>query len=301
MPTQSLVYLKMFSSIYFAILLLGASLVTGAPHRRDIARRRGCGTHITSAAIASAERLFQTNRLPPPDENSTATATLDIHFHVVYANETLDGGFVPDEQIRAQVDVMNRDYNITGVSWNLVTISRILSPDWFAKVAPDTPEEADLKSQYRKGNASALNVYTVGLKEGPGQGLLGYATFPKDYSGKPSNDGVVILYSTMPGGPTPPYNMGRTLTHESGHWSGLYHTFEGGCTGKGDHVDDTPPEKEAAYGCIKTRRTCPKSKIDDPTTNFMDYSDDACMTGGFTKGQGTRIRAQLRTYRDVAV
>ena len=43
-----------------------------------------------------------------------------------------------DEQIRAQVDVMNRDYNITGVSWNLVTISRILSPDWFAKVAPDT-------------------------------------------------------------------------------------------------------------------------------------------------------------------
>lgn len=43
-----------------------------------------------------------------------------------------------DEQIRAQVDVMNRDYNVTGVSWNLVTISRILSPEWFAKVAPDT-------------------------------------------------------------------------------------------------------------------------------------------------------------------
>ena len=56
---------------------------------------RGCGTHISSAQIAAAERLFQTNRLPPPDENSTATATLDIHFHVVYANETLDGGFVP--------------------------------------------------------------------------------------------------------------------------------------------------------------------------------------------------------------
>ena len=64
------------------------------------------------------------------------------------------------------------------------------------------------------------------LAEGDGQGLLGYATFPMDFADKPLNDGVVLLYSTMPGSSQPKYNMGRTLVHESGHWMGLYHTFQ---------------------------------------------------------------------------
>lgn len=62
--------------------------------------------------------------------------------------------------------------------------------------------------------------------EGDGQGLLGYATFPMDFEATPSNDGVVLLYSTLPGSTSDKYNLGRTLTHESGHWVGLYHTFQ---------------------------------------------------------------------------
>jgi hypothetical protein len=247
--------------------------------------------------VASSERLFQSQRLPPESEN--ATATLDVYFHVVYANKTYEGGYVQDSQIQDQIKVLNQDYNSTGISFNLVNISRIESEDMFLRVAPDSEQEAGLKKVFRHGNASALNVYTVGFAEGDGQGLLGYATFPMDFNSNPTNDGVVLLYSTMPGSSQPKYNMGRTLVHEAGHWAGLYHTFQGGCTGSGDSVDDTPPEESAAYGCPEKRDTCPGGGP-DPIHNFMDYTDDSCMTG-FTKGQAKRIKAQLRTYRGVHV
>ncbi|KAF8182341.1 hypothetical protein BJ912DRAFT_854167 [Pholiota molesta] len=234
-----------------------------------------------------------------PAESENATATVDVHFHVIYANETIKGGYVPDSQIVAQVDVLNKDYKSTGISWNLVNISRVQSEDWFLRVAADSPQEAGMKQLLRQGNSSTLNVYTVGLAEGAGQGLLGYATFPMDFASKPSNDGVVILYSTLPGSSSPTFNLGRTLTHEAGHWCGLYHTFQGGCTGEGDMIDDTPPEESAAYGCPAKRDTCPGGGL-DPIQNFMDYTDDSCMTA-FSKGQAKRIKAQLRTFRGIKV
>jgi len=252
---------------------------------------------MAPAQVAANERRFSSQRLPPESENSTAT--LDVYFHVIYANETIEGGYVPDQQITDQVKVLNEDYNSTGISFKLQNISRIESEDWFLRTAPDAEQEVALKKTYRQGGPGALNVYTVGLAEGDGLGLLGYATFPMEYAEKPENDGVVILYSTLPGSKSDKYNMGRTLTHESGHWAGLYHTFQGGCKGSGDSVDDTPPEESAAYGCPKKRDTCPGGG-EDPVTNFMDYTDDACMTG-FTKGQAKRIKAQLRTYRKVDV
>jgi len=292
----------MFSSLFLAFSLV-VSFVAAVPRPmihdfpRGIERRRGCGTHITASRVASSERLFQSQRLPAESEN--ATATLDVYFHVVYANTTYDGGYVPDSQIQDQIKVLNQDYKSTGISFNLINITRIESEDMFLRVAPDSEQEAGLKKTFRYGNASALNVYTVGLAEGDGQGLLGYATFPMDFASNPMNDGVVLLYSTMPGSSQPKYNMGRTLVHESGHWAGLYHTFQGGCTGSGDSVDDTPPEESAAYGCPEKRDTCPGGGP-DPIHNFMDYTDDSCMTG-FTPGQAKRIKAQLRTYRGVDV
>jgi len=292
----------------FLIFLLGAlaSLVVALPRPMPISltarsdptagRSRECGVHISSQRMREGERRFRSHRVVPVPEN--ATATLDVYFHIVYANETLDGGYIPDQQVKDQVDVMNQDYNSTGLQWNLKSISRIQSEDWFLNVAPDSPGEAAMKGAFRRGGKSDLNIYTIGFANPDSSGLLGIATFPMDYAAAPKLDGVMVLHSTFPGSNSTQFNLGRTLVHETGHWTGLYHTFEGGCDAPGDQVDDTPPEASPAKGCPVDRKSCPGTPGVDPIRNFMDYTDDSCMDG-FTPGQAKRLRDQMVAYRGV--
>ena len=136
-----------------------------------------------------------------------------------------------------------------------------MNAGWFKAAAPSTSEQTAMKKKLRSGGPGVLNVFTVSFDTT--DGLLGYSEFPASYHDDPTNDGVTLRYSTLPGGTYTRFNLGRTATHEVGHWVGLYHTFEGGCDGQGDHVSDTPPEATPASGCPSKRDTCkPNAGLD---------------------------------------
>jgi len=217
--------------------------------------------------------------------------TIDVYFHVINNGTGIANGDVTDQMITDQMAVLNAAYEAWGWSFNLVSVDRTTNSSYYT-AGPSTTAERNMKTALRQGTADDLNIYT----SNPGGGYLGWATFPSSYRTNPKSDGVVLLYSSLPGGTASPYNEGDTATHEVGHWMGLYHTFQGGCSKQGDSVSDTAPERTANYGCPEPQPdTCRNGGL-DPIYNFMDYTDDACMFE-FSSGQDTRMDSQFSTYR----
>lgn len=134
--------------------------------------------------------------------------------------------------------------------------------------------------------ADYLNIWVCDLSGG----LLGYAQFP---GGPPSTDGVVCDYQYFGtnGTATPPFNLGRTATHEVGHWLNLRHIWGDGNCNFDDFVSDTPDSDAPNYGCATGHVSCGST---DMVENYMDYSDDVCMNL-YTSGQKTRMRSLFDT------
>jgi hypothetical protein len=216
--------------------------------------------------------------------------TINVYVHVINKGTGRSNGDVPAQMITDQINVLNAAYSKWGWTFNHVATTRTTNATWYT-AGHGTTAEAQMKAALRQGSADDLNMYLTS----PGGGLLGWATFPSSYASAPSKDGVVVLNESLPGGTASPYNLGDTGTHEVGHWMGLYHTFQGGCQKTGDYVSDTAPEKSAAYGCPTGRDSCRGGAV-DPITNFMDYTDDACMYE-FTAGQDARMDSMFTTYR----
>ncbi len=248
---------------------------------------RGCAT----ADLSPDELLADQARMVARDGivHKTASRDIPVYWHIIRSSSGAGG--VTSQQIADSIAVLDAAYAGTSFSFTLVATTTSNNDAWYTAGYGSTAEK-EMKNALRQGGSNALNVYSNNM----GGGLLGWATFPSSYSSNPKMDGVVILQSSVPGGSAFPYNEGDTLTHEAGHWLGLYHTFQSGCNKNNDYVSDTPQEKSPAYGCPTGRDSCTRNAGLDPIYNFMDYTDDACMFE-FTAGQASRMSAQWDLYR----
>ena len=138
-----------------------------------------------------------------------------------------------------------------------------------------------------------LNIWVCDLSGG----LLGYAQFP---GGNATSDGVVCDYAYFgnTGTATSPYDLGRTATHEVGHWLNLRHIWGDSNCGN-DFCGDTPEHSGSNYGCPSypsTSNCNGNGSAGDMFMNYMDYTDDGCMNI-FTQDQKTRMIAAINTSR----
>ncbi len=211
-------------------------------------------------------------------------------------------------QIQSQIDVLNEDYKSTNIDISMVPslFSGVKSGDTKIRFVLDavvrkstTKKSWGTNDAMKKSNtggispsspATKLNLWACTL----GGGILGYAQFP---GGNSATDGVVILNSAFgsrakyPGGYyISTYDLGRTATHEVGHWFNLRHIWGDSNCGD-DLVDDTPLHTGANYGCPAAgiKSTCSGTPV-MMTMNYMDYTDDACMYM-FSAKQKTRMQA----------
>ena len=238
--------------------------------------------------------------ISPQYDPSGPAHTINVVVHILYHPN--GAGNIPDSQVFNQIDVLNEDFqalagslgangNDANIQFNLAGITRTKSGQYFNDGGGYWNALAWDTTQY-------LNIYT-----NTASGNLGYAFVPNG-GGVVGNiaDRVVIHYTAFgkPGSGGPPYDLGRTTTHEVGHYLGLYHTFDpqnscpsaSGCYNNGDLICDTNPEFSPNFSpCNKS--SCGSS---DPTDNYMDYSDDICMMQ-FTSEQVNRMRCTLESWR----
>jgi len=224
--------------------------------------------------------------------SNPAAGTVDVPVYVHVMMDSAGNGRVSATRISQQIVELNQDFAgvestkaaTTNVEFHLAGTDRYYNTTWHHDGSSTT-----YRSRTRLGGANALNIWLVDFK------YLGISTFPWDYASNAKVDGIRVQYTTLPGGSLTKYNQGKTASHEAGHWFGLYHTFQGGCTSRNVEVGDTPAQSSSTAGCPTGRNSCSLPGL-DPIHNYMDYSYDSCYNQ-FTTGQSTRINEMWTAYR----
>jgi hypothetical protein len=237
--------------------------------------------------------------------NTSTTIEIPVVVHVLYNTNAQN---ITDAQVNSQIAVLNEDYqasnsdlsnlpagsfqNVKSTGFNVhFTLAKTIHKQ--TKTKSFSTNDA-VKISKRGGDDPIdpehnLNIWVCNL----GQNLLGYAQFP---GGNPATDGVVILYSAFgsrskykSGTYVNSYDLGRTATHEVGHWMNLRHIWgdDGGSCSGSDLVADTPNQGSENYGCPSWPHvSCGNSG--DMSMNYMDYTDDKCM---YMFSEGQKLRA----------
>ncbi|WP_102155916.1 zinc metalloprotease [Tsuneonella flava] len=301
-----------------------------------MATERMCGTMPLHFEAVEAETGYaQTRRMEEALTASLRRAPLEgivripVAVHVVAAREEFQ---VSDEQINRQIEVLNQDFRA-------LNQDRSQIPQAFAHLAEDAQIEFALATRDPAGRPtdgiirkqttierfpahfnpnesltlqiarelmlagtgsvawpteSYLNIWVCNMSRNP----LGFAAFP---GSAPWRDGVVIDYTCFGVGGTarPDFDLGRTATHEVGHWLNLLHIWgdDGNMCTRSDNVDDTPNQAGANYGTpTYPSISCNNAPHGDLFMNFMDYVNDSAMIM-FSRGQVERMRATLQGNR----
>jgi hypothetical protein len=316
--------LKMLTrSLIFSLLIFAACQKSDAPADQDenlpeiAPTKRACASQevleaqmaadpALRARIAEIER-FTEKMILSGQAGRLVNGVIEIPVvvHVLY-NTTAQN--ISPAQVQSQIDVLNEDFNNTNADRTKVPaeftdeqtsvgIRFVLEQTIRVQTKVRSWSTNDAMKNSKRGGSDAitpsthLNMWACNL----GQGLLGYAQFP---GGNPATDGVVVLYSAFgsrakaAGTYVNAYDLGRTATHEVGHYLNLRHIW-GDATCGTDYVNDTPTAHGANYGCPGTIEGC-AANTREMTMNYMDYTDDLCMYM-FSNGQKGRITPLFAT------
>ncbi|GAB0136994.1 hypothetical protein EsDP_00005277 [Epichloe bromicola] len=212
-----------------------------------------------------------------------ANINVPVYAHVVSRS---NNEHLKDEDVRAMITGISKDYDNMGFQFALKSVDYTLYADWSSG-----QNEMAMKKKLRKGGYRTLKLYYVNsLPSSSSLQTTGLCYYPYPTNdGKGSDtltrDGCTIRRDLL--------NNGQTTTHKVGHWLGLLHAFEGGCTGGGDQIADTPA-CETTRGCDENTDTCPEFPEKDDVHNFMFYG--TCRTR-FIVGQAKRAHRQYNLYR----
>lgn len=252
---------------------------------------------------------------------------IPVVVHVIHNGDALGvNENITDAQVQSQITVMTQDFRrmLGTPGYNTNSVGADIQIEFvLAKVDPNGNPTNGInrvnlcQASWSTGDINSIvkpttiwdptlymNMWSVNFTDAS---LLGYAQFPSGSGligmpasgGDANTDGVVAGYrffgssSLASGNFQAPYDKGRTMTHEVGHFVGLLHTFQGGCAPfnnntAGDYCSDTPSISAPNFGCPTGTDSCPSTIGLDMLENYMDYTDDTCMNI-FTAVQKTRI------------
>lgn len=294
-----------------AILMLFSCQNEATDSTTNVIARRGCATQevLEAQLIADPTLAIRMNEIEAFTQKRITSSSnfrlvngkivIPVVVNVLYRTATEN---ISDAQIQSQIDVLNKDFTATntdfsstptefasvaanvGITFELVKINRksTTKTSWGTRDAMKSTKKGGLDPT---SPSTTLNLWACTI----GGGILGYAQFP---GGSLATDGVVIdsFYFGLSSAASYPYNLGRTASHEVGHWMNLRHIWGDASCGN-DQVADTPVAKTANYG-VPTYpyvSTCLPAH-NEMTMNYMDYTDDRGMYM-FTNGQKSRMLA----------